>query len=151
MITSKPYLSPVLVKYFRNGLSFTVISPEPSFNQTSAIARLRCPGKWKWTTFREQKYVSTHLRAQLNRLGGCILTYIAHVISVLHSVMKTHLLTISLWVADFKLWEFTVSWKKLLYIRASYITFLFIKLQSYNFIEEITYFLRGFIACWKTP
>ena len=50
-----------------------------------------------------------------------------------------------------KLWEFTVSWKKLkyTYIRASYIVFLFVKAKNNNFIKEIKHVIRSFIAWWK--
>ena len=36
------------------------------------------------------------------------------------------------------------------YIRALYIVFLFVKTENNNFIKEIKYVLRAFIAWWKT-
>ena len=49
-----------------------------------------------------------------------------------------------------KLWEFPVSWKKWKFtLRASYIIFLFVKLENNDFIKEIKHALRAFIGWWK--
>ena len=47
----------------------------------------------------------------------------------------------AMWLTVSELWEFTV--------RASYIVFLFVKTENYNFIKEIKYVFRAFIAWWK--
>ena len=53
-----------------------------------------------------------------------------------------------------KLWEFTVSWKKLKYTCIPrfvyrYIVFLFVKTENNIFIKEIKRVLRAIIAWWK--
>ena len=50
-----------------------------------------------------------------------------------------------------KLWEFTVSWKKLKYICALRISrfFLSVKTENNDLIKEIKHVLRAFIALWK--
>ena len=52
-----------------------------------------------------------------------------------------------------KLWEVTVSWKKLkyTYIRALYIVFLFVKTENNNFVKEIKHVIHSFIASWWKP
>ena len=62
-------------------------------------------------------------------------------------------MTRAIWLPQSKLWEFTVSWKKVakVYICASYIVFLFVKMENNNFIKEIKHVVRAFIACWKPP
>ena len=43
----------------------------------------------------------------------------------------------AIWFAISKMWEFTVSWKKLKNTYSSYIVFLFVKTENNNFIKEI--------------
>ena len=64
------------------------------------------------------------------------------------SVMKNEN-DVVIWLAVSKLWELTVSWKKLKYTYASHIVFLFAKTENDNFIKEIKHVISAFIARWK--
>ena len=59
-------------------------------------------------------------------------------------------MTWALWLAASKLWEVTVSWKKLKYTYALRISSFLVKTENNNFIKEIKHVLRVFIAWWKT-
>ena len=58
-------------------------------------------------------------------------------------------MTWALWLAASKLWEVTVSWKKLKYTYALRISSFLVKTENNNFIKEIKHVLRVFIAWWK--
>ena len=55
-------------------------------------------------------------------------------------------MTLAMWLAVFKLWKFTVSWKKKVYISDLYIVFFYSELENYDFIKEIKHVLRAIIV-----